>query len=864
MALGLTVLAMDVRTLAPSVLWSDEGEFQFQIAVLGVPHQTGYPLYVLLGKVWTWLAPVGDVAYRVNLLSAVFGALTVVLVYFTIKRLSGARLAALAGAAALAVSPAFWQQSSIAGVRTFHTAFVALITLLAVGALQGWASVGTLALAVGLSLAHHRMTLLLLPGLAWIAAQVVDWKDWRKVGRLALLILAPQLFYVYLLVRQEWGSAAGFLHYVLATQEVPIVLGKSHAEIVGQFANQVFPALWRALTPPGLLVALIGLAALLAGNDQNRRVWRAAGVYLAVNIPINIVFAGIHFTEDPTKYLTHGLTLMAAAFGVGLAWLPARLARERKLRLALAALGLAVPLASGVFSFSFADQSRVDWIGAFTLDRMTGIESGSVIVADWSFGWPMRYHQGVEGHRRDLTVLIRSQSTEAQAEAALLAGQPVYIVKPGLIRQWKGVYPMIEAPNGLVRVLPGPPEFGPPQSVREPFGDAALALTGLATWPARLTPNQMAVARLYWQSVRPPENALSLTPVQSRGLSVRLVSAAGDVWAQHDMSFDNSELVEGYVDVAFLLDPALPIGDYHWQVVVDDPEKQQTLGLADLPPFSIERPASPASPESVVVTRQPDPPLQFGGWALLGANPPAEVRPGEPLLAPLFWHRVNAELVQADPLLQVVDRSGEVIAEAKMRLPVDAQPGDLVGVHAGIKLPRGVADGDYGLRVVFLEAHAELGKLRARGRPHVYRLPGAVQARAVQLGERIELAAYTLAPPGVLPGETTRLTLYWRALDSGKESLKVFVHVVGGQEQLLTQQDGLPVHWTAPTDTWVKGEIIADEYSLAIPPGAAAGAYTIYVGMYDPASGQRLPAIEQGQRLANDRIELARVIVLHK
>src|SRR5438552_3679889 len=65
--------ALYVLTLAPSVMPGDYAEFQMASAVLGVPHPTGYPLYTLLGKLFT-LLPFGDVAYRVNLSSAVYMA----------------------------------------------------------------------------------------------------------------------------------------------------------------------------------------------------------------------------------------------------------------------------------------------------------------------------------------------------------------------------------------------------------------------------------------------------------------------------------------------------------------------------------------------------------------------------------------------------------------------------------------------------------------------------------------------------------------------------------------------------------------------------------------------------------------------
>src|SRR6266542_808761 len=61
-ALFLVAGALYVYTLAPTVLPGDYAEFQMCAAILGIPHPTGYPLYILLGKVFT-LLPVGDVAY---------------------------------------------------------------------------------------------------------------------------------------------------------------------------------------------------------------------------------------------------------------------------------------------------------------------------------------------------------------------------------------------------------------------------------------------------------------------------------------------------------------------------------------------------------------------------------------------------------------------------------------------------------------------------------------------------------------------------------------------------------------------------------------------------------------------------------
>ncbi len=128
LAMGLFAasLAFYLQTLAPSVatLFDDSLEFPLVSYRLAIAHPTGYPLYTLLGKLFT-LGPWQNVAWAVNLLSAVAGALTVALVYLVTRQLTRRRLPALLGAVALAVSPIFWSQSIIAEVYTLNSAFVA-------------------------------------------------------------------------------------------------------------------------------------------------------------------------------------------------------------------------------------------------------------------------------------------------------------------------------------------------------------------------------------------------------------------------------------------------------------------------------------------------------------------------------------------------------------------------------------------------------------------------------------------------------------------------------------------------------------------------------------------------------------------
>ena len=103
--LFLLFLALYVRTAAPSVLSGDSAQFQIAAPLLGVPHPTTYPLYVLLGKLATLVILFGDLAWRVTLVSSVCAALAVGLFFGIARRLTASAPAALIGALALGLAP---------------------------------------------------------------------------------------------------------------------------------------------------------------------------------------------------------------------------------------------------------------------------------------------------------------------------------------------------------------------------------------------------------------------------------------------------------------------------------------------------------------------------------------------------------------------------------------------------------------------------------------------------------------------------------------------------------------------------------------------------------------------------------------
>ncbi len=372
---GGLALAVYVRSLAPGLLWGDSAEFQFAAWLGGFAHPTGYPLYLMLGWLWSHVVPLGDPAYRMNLFSALWGGVAVALLALLVMRLLRAwsrapeairpwsRAVALCAGCAFAVTSTFWSQAVIAEVYTLHAALLCAI-LLALAAWAGrvraedgagaWRMALVTAALFGFGLAHHRATLLLIPPallFGWIvagsrAASVLRSLRPRRLLLLVACLLAPLLLYLYIPLRAPHvpyfrldlapdqslplydASLGGFVAHVTGSVfrsalGIPPDGGAALARLANSFVAEV--------SPNGILLGLIGLVWLLAGRGEAgraRRAWLAlTGSFFVLQIGFNLLYAigDIHVFYIPA-YLVWAVWMAAGAWGLGLS-LAALLAR---------------------------------------------------------------------------------------------------------------------------------------------------------------------------------------------------------------------------------------------------------------------------------------------------------------------------------------------------------------------------------------------------------------------------------------------------------------------------------------------------------------------------------------------------------
>jgi hypothetical protein len=201
---GLLAFIVYLQTLLPSVGWGDIARFQYVAQVWGIPHRFGYPLYIVLSRLFGYL-PVGDLAYRVNLMSALFAALAAVMVYFIVMRLADDWVGAASAALSFAFSVALWRQAVVAEVYSLNAFLIGAVVLI----LLTWhqtRKIGLLYLGVGLyalSFGNHLTVVTLLPAVIYLIL-VTDYRvflDLKKVAILAGLVLLGASQYLYVIIR---------------------------------------------------------------------------------------------------------------------------------------------------------------------------------------------------------------------------------------------------------------------------------------------------------------------------------------------------------------------------------------------------------------------------------------------------------------------------------------------------------------------------------------------------------------------------------------------------------------------------------------------------------------------------------------
>ncbi|MDH4208880.1 MAG: hypothetical protein OEV76_08395, partial [Anaerolineae bacterium] len=305
-------------------------------------------------------------------------------------------------------------------------------------------------------------------------------------------------------------------------------------------------------------------------------------------------------------------------------------------------------------------------------------------------------------------------------------------------------------------------------------------------------------------------------------------------------------------------------------------------------PFLFIRPAY-ARPLVVAADRLDSVPNQVGvsyddRMRLLGYELEGQVfRPGEAVYVTLYWQGLEEMEKDYSVSLVLLTPSGDLVGQEDSYPGLGSFPtsqwrvGKTIADRCWVRVrPRTQAPiiAWLGVNVYYLPTMERLpaeedGQAVEQVRlARVKIVPWAAEEYTVSntllynFGNQIELVGYDLGTGEVQPGEALELTLYWRARRQPDADYTVFVHLADYEGRIWAQDDGYPLRGDYPTSFWDRGEVVRDARELALPQDMPTGEYGLEVGLYLVPSMERLPVLDDGGRVLDNRIVLSTIAVL--
>lgn len=476
-------LLLYLRTLLPGMAFEDWGEMQTVPHVLGIAHPTGYPTYLLTAWLFE-LLPVGEVAFRANLLSAVCVALALAVATSVQQRLGVRPVIAAVASLAMGVVATVWSSAIVAEVNPLHLLFIALL----LDRSLAWADRRRLrdlalgGLLIGLSLGNHALTAFVAPYLVLF----VLWSGRDTLREHPRWLLAPVLtfvagvsVYLYIPIAASFSPPLVYNNPVTWDAFRFLVTGE---QFRGQYQGLLtaggvrtflgsLPALWSLLASAGSAVLpVLGIAGA-AVLVRRRRAFTVTLV--AIALTGFYVWANYlrleHYLLVPWLVcgILAGVALDRGAQAVARA-LPARWSMVPAGVAGVAGGAVAVVLVAS--NVAAVDRSGDRMADVYVDQVFAALPADSAILSYWGASAPLWHATLVQGRRPDVLVVDDSNiiyegwGTREARIASLICERPVFIIhldENGLVPT-RQAYTLTEvarplvAWGGPVGVMPAP------------------------------------------------------------------------------------------------------------------------------------------------------------------------------------------------------------------------------------------------------------------------------------------------------------------------------------------------------------------------------------------------------------------------
>ena len=423
---------------ASGPLFQDSGMIQYRVWYNDIQGSLGlalsHPLFYILA-IATKCIPLGSFAYKINLLSAFAGAVTVANLFLFIRLWLNKTFPAVIGAVSLALSWTFWQHASVAETYTLYTAIlmaelVLLLQYTRTGKV-GWLYL--LAFANGLAIADHMLASIPLACyLVFIVWLVIGKKiSIRQLLLLAAIWIVGAAPYEYLIIKEliSTGDLAATINSALfgkSWSDAALNMSLSLSIVVQNFAFMVY-----SFPTPNILLIFVGIYAALKIVPERKLV-----IFLFSFLVLFLVFAFRYTVVDRYAFFIPFYCIAAIFLALGADVIITKIPRKG-IAAAIMLFALLSPVVYAIVPFAMQRANiklptkreipfRNDYTFFLTpwqsLDNSPALFAGaalkdlpadSIIIADGTTVYPLWYAQTVNGDNPDVKILSRHGSYQS-------------------------------------------------------------------------------------------------------------------------------------------------------------------------------------------------------------------------------------------------------------------------------------------------------------------------------------------------------------------------------------------------------------------------------------------------------------------
>jgi len=397
-------------TSGKSVSFGDSGEFICGAYNFSQLHPPGYPLYVILGKIFT-LFPAGEIAWKVNMMSVFFASLTLVFLYIITFHITENLFSSLMSVIIFMFSLTFWSYSHFAKGYTLNLFLLSVLIFCAWKYKDNNKYLYLWGFVFGLSMTYHYQSMVILIPAFFYMFFITRKPSLKEISLTLLLIITGLTPYLFLPLRAtpeqyHWGdptTISGFIDIITgkiygwhdATERTGINHTFKQLKLYGTFMIKEFNCF-------GILLGLSGCIFLA---KKHVKIFIFTLIIYVTNVLLVSYFISTEielFLEAilPGFFLpSHLIFSMWAGYSVF------EIATKIKMK-PLTSILLLVPVISLIFNYPACDQSNNYIASDFAKNCLLTPEKNSILItAGDNDTFPLWYFQQVEHMRPDIKIL---------------------------------------------------------------------------------------------------------------------------------------------------------------------------------------------------------------------------------------------------------------------------------------------------------------------------------------------------------------------------------------------------------------------------------------------------------------------------